>query len=132
MLGLAAGDFAQVAPKFAQAKRHADSVFRKWLARWTKHARTGLQATRSKRNVRSDDDVACAGMSGNPVVRHVRAFCHRHVFYQRVSAWPEPAIADDVNHQVVAGSDAFDLALHRTGIAVDENLKQEFSSSHSP
>jgi hypothetical protein len=36
-----------------------------------------------------------------------------------------------MHSKAVAAGDAFNLVLHRTGIAIDKNLKHEFSSTRS-
>jgi hypothetical protein len=51
--------------------------------------------------------------------------------HERVAAWPEPAVAHDMNNHAMPARDALDLALHRTGIAIDKDLKHGFFSSHS-
>jgi hypothetical protein len=53
------------------------------------------------------------------------------VFHQWIAAWSEPAVTDDMHSKAVAAGDAFNLVLHRTGIAIDKNLKHEFSSTRS-
>lgn len=115
--------------QIAHAQRHANAIFSKRFARRTEHARAALEASRSQRNVGGHRDVALADLLGDPIVCRIGPLCDRDVSYERVSAWSEPAIADDVDDKSVTAGHPLDFRLHRTGIAVDIYLKHGSSQS---
>lgn len=110
--------------EIAHAERGTDIVRRKGTAIRTERYGTRLEHASRQRDVRGDHDIARAGFTRDPVIGGIRARTYDDMTDRRIAARPETAIADNDDREAMPGCDPFDLVLHGTGIAVDENGEQ--------
>jgi len=112
-----------MAVQIAHPERHSNALKRKRLAAWPENASAILEASRSKRNIGSNCNVAIRYVFGDPVVGCIRSFRNSDVANKRIGAGAYPAIADDMDVKAMAGGNALHLGFDRAGIAIDVNLR---------
>lgn len=71
--------FSKFGHQITGGERVADAVFGEGMAAWANGSRTLLDATRCKRDIGGDGDIACAYMVCDPIIGHVKAVGDRDI-----------------------------------------------------
>ena len=114
---------AHLGEQVAGRERVADVRFGEGPPRRGDHAGAPLDAARGERDVGCDDDIAAAGVCGDPVVRGVEPRVHDLEREIRLARNPHPASGHEGHVYAMALGDPIGLVLHGAGIGIHVDVQ---------